>query len=319
MDKKIKKVTVQRRSYSNGKLLLTGEYVVLDGAVALAVPTTFGQDLVVETIENKQLIWSSFTNKGVCWFEAVFDVPKLRLATATFSSSREGNTDFIAETLQHILQEAQKLNPCFLSSEYGFSVKTTLTFPRNWGLGSSSTLINNIAHWAEIDAYQLLWSAFSGSGYDIACAQNSNPLFYQLKHQKPVVKKVNFNPDFKDQLFFIHLNQKQNSRDGIIRYKKNAGNIEKEIRNISAISSEIINTKSLIAFSQLMEEHEQMISSIVNIKPVKERLFSDYFGTIKSLGAWGGDFILVTGNEETPEYFRKKGYKTILPYREMVL
>ena len=29
--------------YSNGKLLITGEYVVLDGAKALALPTKFGQ------------------------------------------------------------------------------------------------------------------------------------------------------------------------------------------------------------------------------------------------------------------------------------
>ena len=47
--------------YSNGKLLLTGEYVVLDGATALAVPTRFGQDLIVDRIQGDQLIWSSFT------------------------------------------------------------------------------------------------------------------------------------------------------------------------------------------------------------------------------------------------------------------
>ncbi|MEQ3661167.1 MAG: GHMP kinase, partial [Flavobacterium sp.] len=35
--------------YSNGKLLLTGEYVVLDGAKALAVPTKFGQSLSIES------------------------------------------------------------------------------------------------------------------------------------------------------------------------------------------------------------------------------------------------------------------------------
>ena len=29
--------------YSNGKLLLTSEYVVLDGAIALAIPTRLGQ------------------------------------------------------------------------------------------------------------------------------------------------------------------------------------------------------------------------------------------------------------------------------------
>ena len=89
--------------YSNGKLLLTGEYVVLDGATALAVPTKFGQDLTVEKIQEPQLIWGSFTSTGECWFEAVFDLPKLRLKNATFNSDKEGSAEFIAETLFEIL------------------------------------------------------------------------------------------------------------------------------------------------------------------------------------------------------------------------
>ena len=158
--------------YSNGKLLLTGEYLVLEGAAALAVPTKFGQDLKVEKIKDSQLIWGSFTNTGDCWFEAVFELPKLRLVNATFNSDSEGSADFIAETLQDILLETRKLNPNFLQSNHGFLVKTNLTFPRDWGLGTSSTLINNIAQWAKVDAFQLLWNSFSGSGYDIANAKH---------------------------------------------------------------------------------------------------------------------------------------------------
>ena len=82
--------------------MLTGEYLVLEGASALAVPTKFGQDLLVEKIKEPQLIWGSFTNTGDCWFEAVFELPKLRLVQATFNSDSDGNADFIAETLQDI-------------------------------------------------------------------------------------------------------------------------------------------------------------------------------------------------------------------------
>ena len=70
------------------------------------------------------------------------------------------------------------MNPEFLQSEQGFLVKTNLTFPRDWGLGTSSTLINNIAQWAKVDAFQLLWNSFSGSGYDIANAQYNTPILY---------------------------------------------------------------------------------------------------------------------------------------------
>ena len=34
--------------FSKGKLLLTSEYFVLDGALSLAIPTKLGQDLLVE-------------------------------------------------------------------------------------------------------------------------------------------------------------------------------------------------------------------------------------------------------------------------------
>ena len=317
--------------YSNGKLLLTGEYVVLDGAKSLAVPTVFGQDLVVELIKEPQLVWGSFTNTGECWFEAVFDLPKLRLKNATFNSDKEGSAEFIAETLQSILTEARKLNPDFLQTNSGFVVKTNLTFPRNWGLGSSSTLINNIASWAKVDAYQLLWNAFSGSGYDIACAQNDTPIFYQLetvtersRSQKPLVSSIDFNPVYKDELFFVHLNKKQNSREGIQIYKEYKSNrsfdsAKDDIREISMLSDEFVKANSVVDLNKVIEEHEAIVSSIIKLNPVKKELFLDYFGAVKSLGAWGGDFVLVTGNEDTPSYFKQKGYDTIIPYSKMIL
>lgn len=308
-----------KRFYSNGKLLITGEYVVLEGATALAVPTKFGQDLTVETIEGNQLVWASFTTEGDCWFEAVFDLPKLRLTQATFNSNQEGSNEQIAETLQNLLHEARKLNPKFLTSESGVLVKTHLTFPRDWGLGSSSTLINNIAQWAEVDAFTLLWNAFSGSGYDIACAQNDSSIFYTLENRKPVVKTVDFDPSFKEQLFFVHLNQKQNSREGIQRFKEKRSNIKDELKEISEISLKMSKATDLAEFEHLIREHEQIISKIIELPTVKEKLFPDYFGEIKSLGAWGGDFVLVTGNESTSDYFKQKGYNTILSYSEMVL
>lgn len=311
--------------YSNGKLLITGEYLVLDGAVALAVPAKFGQDLTIEKIDENQLIWSSFTLTGECWFEAIFDLPKIRLVNATFNSDQEGSNEFIAETLQGLLQEAKKLNADFLSSDEGLHIKTHLTFPRDWGLGSSSTLINNIAQWAHVDAFTLLWNAFSGSGYDIACAMHDTPIFYKLdsvaersRSYQPNIEVVDFNPSFKEQLFFVHLNQKQNSREGIQRYREQTVSKE-QFDRISEITLRMAKVEGLPEFEFLIKEHEELISSIIELPPVKEKLFPDYFGEVKSLGAWGGDFVLATGNETTPKYFKQKGYNTVLSYSEMVL
>ena len=292
---------------------------MLDGAKSLAMPTAFGQDLIIESINESELVWGSFTHSGDCWFEAVFDLPKLRLKNATFNSDKDGSAEFIAETLQTILNEARKLNPNFLKIDNGLIVKTNLTFPTDWGLGSSSTLINNIASWANVDAFQLLWNAFSGSGYDIACAQNDLPILYQLKDKQPIVNQVEFDPSFKEELFFVHLNKKQNSREGIAQYKLNNQNILLEIDEVSNLSKELVQATSTRDLEQIIEEHERIISSIINLKKIKETTFPDYFGAVKSLGAWGGDFVLATGNEDSPAYFKQKGFETILPYSKMIL
>ncbi len=68
-----------------------------------------------------------------------------------------------------------------------------------------------------------------------------------------------------------------------------------------------------------MDAHEEIISEIIKLPTIKEQLFSDYPNTIKSLGAWGGDFVLVTGNESEMDYFKRKGFKTIVPFKDMLL
>ena len=305
--------------YSNGKLLLTGEYFVLDGAKSLAVPTACGQDLMVESIKEPQLIWQSYTNTGACWLEAIFDLPKLRLVSATYDSMEDGGKGSLAEDLFEILLQIRKLNPLFLNSEKGFSVKTNLTFPKNWGLGTSSTLINNLANWAAINPYSLLEKTFGGSGYDIACAKYDTPILYTKSDVEPIVEQVYFNPSFKEQVYFVYLNKKQNSREGIQRFKKLKGNLTSEVQQISTLTDAFVNCSNLQYFEKLIIEHEQIVSKIIQLKTVQKELFSDYFGQTKSLGAWGGDFILATGNENTPNYFNKKGFQTVIRYQDLIL
>src|SRR5690606_24200060 len=299
---------VEKSFHSNGKLLLTGEYVVLDGATALAIPTKYGQSLEVEISEKEGIHWKSYDEKGSVWFEDFFDLKKFE--------GRNPEND-ISKTLSKILREAQNLNPIFLSKNEGIYIKTILDFPRNWGLGTSSTLINNIAQWANVNAFELLKNSFGGSGYDIAAAQNDAPILYELKNGNPEFRKVHFTWDFTDSLFFVHLNKKQDSKGGILRYR-NASVEEKTIQRISDISNKLLLCYSLTDFEKLMDAHEEIISEIINLPTIKEQLFNDYPHTIKSLGAWGGDFVLVTGSESDMDYFRKKGFGTIVPFLEMV-
>ena len=215
--------------------------------------------------------------------------------------------------------EARKMNPEFLNEKNGYHVKSNLSFPRNWGLGTSSTLINNIAQWAKVDAFDLLKRSFGGSGYDIACAQNNTPITYQIKNNKPIVNPVNFDPIFKEQLYFVHLNKKQNSKDGIAHYKNIAKNKSAFADEITSLTNAVLDCKLLSDFEKITFEHEKIISTIIQQKPIQEILFSDYFGQTKSLGAWGGDFIVASGNEKTPNYFNNKGFDIVIPYQKMIL
>jgi mevalonate kinase len=309
--------------YSNGKLLITGEYVVLDGTLSLAIPTQFGQSLEVEPFNEPKLIWKSLDNNNYVWFEDEF-----LLQNGMLKQPQHDNE--ISNRLFQILSAAKQFNPEFLKENIGFKVESKLTFPRDWGLGSSSTLINNIANWAKIDAYNLLKLTFGGSGYDIACAQHDSAITYQILNKdsktlnqveddKPTVYQVNFNPEFKDCLYFVHLNRKQNSREGIEHYKKNTSNISKEISEISDITSKIIHCKQLNEFEGLINRHEEIISNIIKLPPVKNQLFKDFQGSIKSLGAWGGDFILATSKVNPTTYFKSKGFETVIPFNQMVL
>lgn len=305
--------------YSNGKLLLTAEYLVLDGAKALAFPAKYGQKLTVQKINEEKLVWKSYSDQNELWLQVEFDLPRLRIISATFDSEKDGGGDVLAEKLREILVSAKKINHSFLAEGQGTYVRTNLDFPRNWGLGTSSTLINNIAQWANIDAFQLQFDNFGGSGYDIACAKNNSPIIYQLQDKKPEVEIIDFNPNFKEHLYFVHLNKKQNSREGIAAYRNFKGIISTLANEISELTNQIIKGKSLVDFEKLIAEHETIISKIIQQKPVQQRLFSDYFGQTKSLGAWGGDFILATGNVDTPEYFKQKGFETVISYTDMIL
>jgi mevalonate kinase len=308
-----------KQFYSNGKLLITGEYFVLDGAKSLAVPASCGQDLIVKSINEPQLIWRSFTNTNECWLEAIFDLPKLRLVSADFESELDGGNDILAEKLMQILKEVRAINTDFLNSKQGFLVETHLTFPKSWGLGTSSTLINNLANWAEVNPYKLLENTFGGSGYDLACAKHNSPILYAKVGKVPLIEKIEFNPNFKDQLYFVFLNKKQNSREGIKRYKELSTNNSAAIQKVSELTDAFINCNNLIEFEKLMKEHEQLVSKTIKLKMVQEKYFSDYFGQTKSLGAWGGDFILATGNEDSTNYFNQKGFKTVIPYQDLIL
>jgi len=72
-------------------------------------------------------------------------------------------------------------------------------------------------------------------------------------------------------------------------------------------------------FQEVLVAHEKMIASYIGQPTLKETLFADFGGAVKSLGAWGGDFILAASKEPMEDYFRDLGYTTQFRYSDFIL
>jgi mevalonate kinase len=295
--------------FSPGKLMLTSEYFAIDGALVLAVPTRLGQEFFFEEKENEKslILWEAF-HQNKLWLTAVIDYKNWQVVETNIPSSAE----FILKTLRNV----QLLSTSKFKSNLSYHLKTNLQFPADFGLGSSSTLMNNLAEWAEIDPFHLNSISLGGSGYDIAVAKEKSAVLFQ---SKPEIKyeKVDFNPSFKDELIFIHLNQKQDSREGINFYKSKTKS-PALVNEFSDITKKILLCSELENFSELMMIHERKIADFLEIPTVREKLFADCPSFVKSLGAWGGDFVMSAKFGGFKDYFWERGFTTVFEWSDII-
>ncbi len=298
------------RIFSPGKLLLTSEYFVLDGALALAIPTKPGQEFFFEEIHdrNSEIIWQAYHQEKL-WLS----IKIIYRNWTILDTNLETPAKFVVSVLQHV----QDLSNIRFHTENSYFLKTNLQFPPDFGLGSSSTLMNNLAEWAEIDPFQLNENALGGSGYDIAVAQEKSPILYQALPEKKITK-VEFDPGFKNELIFIHLNQKQDSRKGIALYRSKPRDKEL-IHELSELTKAVFTAKNIEEFTLYMNHHEMLISSFLAIETAKEKYFPQYGGFIKSLGAWGGDFVLASKFGDYKKYFSDRNFTRIFEWQDLVL
>jgi len=306
---------LQFNSYYNAKLLLTAEYLVLNGAKALAVPLKFGQRLSVDENNQGFISWQSIAHDGSTWFSG-----KYTLNDFSIIESSDSDT---AKHPQRLLLAARKLNPAFCSLSVGYQVISTLNYPLLWGLGSSSTLIAAIAGWAGIDPFKLHFEVSKGSGYDIACAISKGPILYALMENIPGFRPVAFSPSFADKIYFVYQGNKQDSAEGIKKYRNRYSYADKNsIEAASLLTDRMLCAIDLPDFEQVIREHEMLISSVLGVAGIRQTLFSDLPGEVKSLGAWGGDFCMLTWRDD-PElltaYLKSKGLETWFNYNDIVL
>lgn len=302
-----------KKHHAHGKLLITGEYLVLKGATALAIPLNKGQTLSVETSNKEGLLWRAETPIGL-WFEAKFNDKLMLLESTDYKK---------AEALQLMLKKAVEQNPSIQAKLNHSSVTTMLKFDPSWGWGSSSTLLHLLEQWLGVDPYQIMDETIGGSGYDIACAAANSPIFYsRTPNTTPQIVPAHFNPSFIQQMGIVYLNKKQNSSTQVKSFLASNSSHKDLIDKISALSQKFTTTNEITEFMSLMQQHEVIIAEATGLTPVQQLLFPNFNGAIKSLGAWGGDFALFLSEEDfktNKEWFASKGYLVAMPLEEVIV
>ena len=295
---------------ANGKLLLTGEYLVLHGAKAIALPLKVGQSLSVsEENHSDSLIWKALYN-GQIWFSCELNPTDFSIINTSHPEK--------AEILRLLFKSIRNLNP-ELRVNSGTNFETVLESNPEWGFGSSSTLISLLSQWSGVDPFILNELIFKGSGFDIACATADGPIFYV--RNKPTVPILLDYP-FADQLFLLYSGQKKKTASEVNKFLKEKQVSVQLVDEISTLSSEFAGCRDQKEFNRLIILHEQLVGALIGKTPVKSEHFPDFDGEIKSLGAWGGDFYLISTKLpflETKKYFENSGLTTILRWDDLIL
>lgn len=301
-----------QKLYAHGKVLLTAEYVVLDGALALALPVNYGQVMHVGEREDKKICWIA-RDRGEEWFRAIFSDDLHVL---------ESNHEDVVSQLKNLLSTTRILsgqrwlfqNSCII---------TDTDYPRQWGLGSSATLVALTAAFGGVNPYLLQAGTFGGSGYDVACAFAAGPILYRRTNNVyPEVSPVSLAPDIRRMMYFIYSGRKQSSAEEVARYKKlPAKEREAAALKISDITSRLTSASTYQELTHLIKEHEKITGNLIQKEPLQETRFSDFVGVVKSLGAWGGDFFLACSRQPQTyviQYFEEKGYGPVFNYQQFV-
>ncbi|MBM3919213.1 MAG: hypothetical protein FJ344_06910 [Sphingomonadales bacterium] len=382
-----------RDYHARGKLLLTGEYVVMQGALALACPTRRGQSMYISTHCPGCIHWKALTPRGEVWLEAEWTLNGMEFnATQGFgrqpldSSGRmplnlvgvtrkgmESSVVRLEEWITRTLFLSRKANPDRFNEEVdrieaeGVSVETYLEFERDWGLGSSSSLISLLAQWWGCPAMELHALTQGGSGYDQACATAAGPIHYQLMGEgfqsfphtgfstetqsdpkpdtqtdlspdiqsdlrpsnrpipqpclRPCIQSVAFRPIFHEHILFVYTGMKQSTDHSLRKYLSRPQSPEPDVLELSECTRQLTAAADLKEFMEIMHRHEKIISDLLGFEPLQTSLFSRFPGQTKSLGAWGGDFILAAtpDPDQAKKFLKSSGYPVHFSFHDLLL
>lgn len=285
--------------YAPGKVMLCGEYTVTIGQEALALPVQLGQWMRVWEFEMKdewKLVWQSQAVDGQAWWNMSFSLEQFLVEPDTLF--QEFADDAIALNLLKLLQQLPMKT---WTPGKSVRIETQLQFPREWGLGSSSTLCALLAQWAHADAQQIQKNVWGGSGYDVAIATVGKPLVYWIQHEEPQWAEWRLAADLSQNWWILMPGTKQNSRDSLNLVKERLQELQQEpfiMHQLKQIIDRIKMAEDVPTLEAGLEMYQAILGTMLELEtPYQQWGWQPVRGGLcKWLGAWGGDMILVNEN-----------------------
>lgn len=269
--------------------MLFGEYAVLAGAWSCALPVKFRQNFEVSVKDGQGMVrWQSFDYEGKEWMNCQF---RLQDETSELLT--------VLRPLHQMLHHISQNRPDLCGAEKDLHVRIKASFRKEWGLGSSSALIANLARWSETDPFALMQVSFPGSGYDVAAAFHDQAIMYRLTEEGREIDSLQALPDFLSDYRVVFLGKKVNSRESVSDVQSNIKNLQFYREQLDQWAISALESEDASAFNQLMFQYEQTLADVLGLTPTG-RQFPEYPGFMKSLGAWGGDALLA---EYIPDEF----------------
>ncbi|GAA5220176.1 GYDIA family GHMP kinase [Membranihabitans marinus] len=280
--------------------------------MALSAPLKWGQTMKVTESSGSDLRWVTLDHEGKKWFECILNLIDF--------SIEKTNDEEKAKFIQQLVTSLIQLNSDFLSKWKKYKVDCVLEFNPAWGFGSSSTLITNLATWAEVSPFELFFETQVGSGFDIASAMADAPILYQKDDESLTFEEIDLSQVVIDHSVVFYRGNKVNSHGAVEKWKMGKKVKSVDIDQMNSLSNAITNCNSVSTYQDAVKEHELLVKKYIDVDCIQSQ-FSDYEGTMKSLGAWGGDFGLAVHEDAdyTLQYLKTKGIDTAFKLGDILL
>lgn len=301
--------------------MLCGEYAVIIGVEALALPVSLGQWMYVWEFDSPgggdRLIWEAKEKDGSTWLNESFALPLETMEAETEKSSERDRSREVLHSMLSMVAEG------FWKTGKSYRIETQLEFDRSSGLGSSSTMVANFARFAGLDAQKVQQKVLCGSGYDVAVAELGKGLAFWKNAEVANWDAWKLSADLTSKWKIVFLGKKQNSRNALADVKGKLMEIEKDdflMHQLQQVCAAVKMANQVPMLEAGLEMWQAILAMSLGLEtPYQHFKFQPSKGGLcKWLGAWGGDMLLINDVFEESEREALKKYK-IVDWNQLVL